>query len=159
MADPVRCAVITVSTSRAQGATDADASGDAIVGHLEGRGWTVAARSLVADDIEAIRAAVRHHADVDLLVLTGGTGIAAGDVTPEAVRPLLERELPGMAEVMRATGMASTPHAMLSRQFAGVLGSTLVLALPGGTAACRDCLRAVDPALDHAVALVSGAHR
>ncbi len=87
-------------------------------------------------------------------MLTGGTGISSTDVTPEAVRPLLQRDLPGMAEAMRAAGMAKTPHAMLSRQLAGVAGTTLVLVLPGSPAACSDCLDAVWPALPHALALL-----
>ena len=150
--------MLTVSSSRAAGSGEPDGSGDHVVEHLEGRGWRVVRRGLVADDVSAIRAAL-DVAGVDLLVLTGGTGVAAGDVTPEAIRPLLDRELPGMGEAMRAAGLRNTPHAMLSRQLAGVIGHTLVLALPGSTGACRDCLAAVDPALDHAVALVAGTHR
>ena len=157
MTEPVRCAVLTVSSSRASGSGERDTSGDAVVAHLEGRGWSVVRRGLVADDVATIRAALDMDG-LDLLVITGGTGIASTDVTPEAVRPLLDRELPGMAEAMRAAGMAVTPHAMLSRQLAGVIGTTLVLALPGSTSACRDCLAAVDPALAHAVELVSGGH-
>ncbi len=90
-----------------------------------------------------------------LVVLTGGTGIAPDDVTPEAVRPLLHRELPGMAEAMRAIGLAKTPHAMLSRQLAGVRDRTLIQ-LPGSPGACQNCLDAVWPALPHALALLTG---
>jgi molybdenum cofactor synthesis domain-containing protein len=158
VADCVRCAVLTVSSSRTAGSGEPDGSGDLIVDHLEARGWRVVRRGLVADDVDAIRGAL-HVDGLDLLVITGGTGIAPGDVTPEAVRPLLDRELPGMAEAMRAAGLRNTAHAMLSRQLAGVIGRTLVLALPGSTGACRDCLGAVDPALAHAIALVSGTHQ
>ncbi|MBJ7593987.1 MAG: MogA/MoaB family molybdenum cofactor biosynthesis protein [Candidatus Dormibacteraeota bacterium] len=153
MADVARCAVITVSTSRAAGADAGDASGDLVASRLESLPGRIVHRALVRDDIDAIRAAVGD-VDADLVVLTGGTGIAPSDVTPEAVLPLLQRELPGMAEAMRAAGLAKTPHAMLSRQFAGVMGSTLLLALPGSTAACADCLDAVWPALPHALAML-----
>lgn len=150
--------MLTVSSSRAAGSGEPDGSGDYVVEHLQDRGWHVIRRGLVADDVDAIRDAL-DVAGLDLVVLTGGTGIGAGDVTPEAVRPLLDRELPGMAEAMRAAGLRNTPHAMLSRQLAGVIGHTLVLALPGSTGACRDCLCAVDAALEHAIALGGGEHR
>ncbi|MEO8897893.1 MAG: MogA/MoaB family molybdenum cofactor biosynthesis protein [Candidatus Dormibacter sp.] len=153
MADVARCVVITVSTSRAAGSGAGDASGDLVASRVESLPGRIVHRALVRDDIDAIRAAVGAvHAD--LVVLTGGTGIAPSDVTPEAVLPLLQRELPGMAEAMRAAGLAKTPHAMLSRQVAGVMGTTLLLALPGRTAACADCLDAVWPALPHALALL-----
>jgi molybdenum cofactor synthesis domain-containing protein len=158
MDEPVSCAVITVSTSRADGSGAGDGSGDLIATRLQGLPGRVVHRALVRDDVDAIRLAVNEF-DVALVVLTGGTGIAPTDVTPEAVRPLLQRELPGMAEAMRAAGLAKTPHAMLSRQLAGVMGTTLVLALPGSTGACADCLDAVWPALPHALAMLrTGAH-
>ncbi|HEY7927852.1 MAG: MogA/MoaB family molybdenum cofactor biosynthesis protein [Candidatus Dormibacteria bacterium] len=153
MADGPRCAVITVSTSRYAGSSDADASGDLIASRLEALPGCIVHRALVPDDVDTIRTALTE-VDADLVVLTGGTGIAASDVTPEAVRPLLQRELPGMAEAMRAAGLANTPLAMLSRQLAGVMGNALVLLLPGSTSACSDCLDAVWPALPHALELL-----
>lgn len=149
------CVVITVSSSRAGGAAAADAGGDLIARRLGELPASSVGRILVPDGIPAIQAAVIAAA-ADLVVLTGGTGIAPGDVTPEAVRPLLDRELPGMAEAMRAAGLRRTPHAMLSRQLCGVRGRTLILALPGSPSACRDCLDAVWMALPHALALLAG---
>jgi molybdopterin adenylyltransferase len=149
------CLVVTVSSSRAGGSAADDASGDLIAARLAQMPARSIARALVADDMDAIRSAVLA-ATSDLVVLTGGTGITSDDVTPEAVRPLLQRELPGMAEAMRAAGLAKTPHAMLSRQLAGVRGRTLILALPGSPRACQDCLDAVWPALPHALSLLAG---
>lgn len=148
-----RCAVITVSSSRAAGSGADDTSGDLIERRLRALPSADIERVLIADDIDSIRSALLQ-SSADLVVLTGGTGIGAGDVTPEAVRPLLDRDLPGMGEAMRAAGLAKTAHAMLSRQLAGVRGQTLVLALPGSTAACRDCLDAVWPALPHALSIL-----
>jgi molybdenum cofactor synthesis domain-containing protein len=148
------CAVITVSSSRAAGSDAPDASGDLIAARLAQLPARVVHRSLVPDDIDAIRDAVIV-ASAELIVLTGGTGIAPNDVTPEAVRPLLQRELPGMAEAMRAAGLTKTPNAMLSRQLAGVRDRSLILVLPGSTKACEDCLNAVWPVLPHALALLS----
>ncbi|MGH7722183.1 MAG: MogA/MoaB family molybdenum cofactor biosynthesis protein [Candidatus Dormibacteria bacterium] len=151
---PAACVVITVSSSRAAAGGGHDASGDLIAARLEQLPARVIGRTLVADDIEAIRAAVTA-ASADLVVLTGGTGVAPDDLTPEALRPLLDRELPGMAEAMRAAGLARTPHAMLSRQLAGVRGRTLILALPGSPRACEDCLDAIWAALPHALDLLA----
>ncbi|MBJ7593950.1 MAG: MogA/MoaB family molybdenum cofactor biosynthesis protein [Candidatus Dormibacteraeota bacterium] len=147
------CAVITVSSSRAAGSGAVDSSGDLVETRLRTLPVADIERLLVADDVDSIRNALLQ-SSADLVVITGGTGIGAGDVTPEAVRPMLDRELPGMGEAMRAAGLAKTAHAMLSRQLGGVRGQTLVLALPGSTAACRDCLDAVWPALPHALSLL-----
>jgi molybdopterin adenylyltransferase len=155
VAEPARCAIITVSSSRAAATRLSDASGDLIAARLVDLPCDLVQRATVRDSVDDIQNAIQS-VDSDLLVLTGGTGIAAGDVTPEAVRPLLDRELPGMGEAMRAAGLASTPHAMLSRQLAGVRGRTLVLALPGSALACKQCLDAVWPALPHALALLRG---
>jgi molybdenum cofactor synthesis domain-containing protein len=153
VADEPRCAVITVSTSRYAGSGNADSSGDLIASRLEMLPGRIVHRALVPDDVEAIRTALAQ-LDADLVVITGGTGIAPTDVTPEAVRPLLQRELPGMAEAMRAAGLAKTPHAMLSRQLVGVMGNALVMLLPGSASGCSDCLDAVWPALPHALELL-----
>lgn len=151
------CLVITVSSSRASGSAADDASGDLIALRLAQIPANSIRRVLIADAVQAIQDAVIA-ASADLVILTGGTGIAADDVTPEAVRPLLHRELPGMAEAMRAAGLTKTPFAMLSRQLAGVRDRTLILALPGSPGACQDCLDAVWPALPHALALIAGSH-
>jgi molybdenum cofactor synthesis domain-containing protein len=155
MNDTLRCVVITVSSSRAAGSGEEDRSGDLVASRLAALPARVVGRTVVADDVAAIRNAVTAAADAELIVLTGGTGIADGDVTPEAVRPLLERKIPGMVEAMRSAGMASTPHAMLSRQQAGLVGHALLLALPGSARACGECLDAVWDALPHALELLA----
>jgi molybdenum cofactor synthesis domain-containing protein len=135
----------------------ADTSGDVICERLAGLPATLGSRTLVADEPDAIRAAVLEAtASADLLVITGGTGLGPRDVTPQTVGPLLDYEVPGMAEAMRSRGLASTPHAMLSRQVVGVRGGCLVLALPGSPKAVAECLDAVWQALPHALRLLAG---
>lgn len=151
-----RAAEITVSDSR-RGVDADDRSGDVIVARFALLPADVMTRKSVPDDIEEIRAAVRQcTATADVLILTGGTGLGPRDVTPQALAPMFDYEVPGIAEVMRHQGMQSTPHAMLSRQVVGVLGNCLVLALPGSPAAVAECLDAVWPALPHALAVLSG---
>ena len=149
-----RAAQITVSDSRDAGD---DPSGDVIAQRLEQLPADVVSRSTVADSIEEIRAGVsKCLGTADLIVLTGGTGLGPRDVTPQAVRPLLDYEVPGLVEAMRHDGMRSTPLAMLSRQVAGVANATLVLSLPGSPRAVRECLDAVWRALPHALSLLQG---
>ena len=151
-----RAAEITVSDSR-RGVDADDRSGDVIVARFALLPADVVTRKSVPDDIEEIRAAVcQCTATADVIILTGGTGLGPRDVTPQALAPIFDYEVPGMAEVMRHQGMQSTPHAMLSRQVVGVMGNCLVLALPGSPAAVAECLDAVWPALPHALAVLSG---
>ncbi len=153
---PVRAAVLTVSDAGARGER-ADTSGDVISARLEGLPATLVSRGIVPDEPGAIRAAVvEATATAGLLVITGGTGVGPRDVTPQSVGPLLDYEVPGMAEAMRLRGLASTPHAMLSRQLVGVRGSCLVLCLPGSPRAVAECLDAVWEALPHALRLLAG---
>ncbi|HEV7678497.1 MAG TPA: MogA/MoaB family molybdenum cofactor biosynthesis protein [Candidatus Dormibacteraeota bacterium] len=157
---PVRAAILTVSDAGSRGER-ADDSGDLIATRLASLPATVVSRSLVADEASEITGAVLAAADsagAELLVITGGTGLAPRDVTPQTVRPLLDYEVPGMAEAMRLRGLDSTPHAMLSRQVAGVRGRCLVLALPGSPRGVGDCLDAVWPALPHGLRLLRGEH-
>jgi molybdenum cofactor synthesis domain-containing protein len=152
-------AEITVSDSR-RGVDADDRSGDVIVARFALLPADVVARASVPDDIEAIRTAVNDVvAQADVLILTGGTGLGPRDVTPQALEPLLDYQVPGMAEAMRQQGLSSTPNAMLSRQVAGVIGSCLVLSLPGSPRAVAECLDAVWPALPHALQLLAGATR
>lgn len=151
-----RAAEITVSDSRGQGGHD-DRSGDVIVERLADLPAGVVSRTAVADSLEDIRAAVISCIDTaDIVVLTGGTGLGPRDVTPQALLPLLDYEVPGLAEAMRHEGLRHTPHAMLSRQVAGVMRGMLILSLPGSPRAVAECLDAVWAALPHALAVLQG---
>jgi molybdenum cofactor synthesis domain-containing protein len=153
---PVVAAVLTVSDAGARGER-ADTSGQVICERLAGLPASVVTRAIVPDEPDAIRAAVLEAtASAGLLVITGGTGLGPRDVTPQTVGPLLDYQVPGMAEAMRSRGLASTPHAMLSRQVVGVRGGCLVLALPGSPRAVAECLDAVWEALPHALRLLAG---
>jgi molybdopterin adenylyltransferase len=149
----VNAAVLTVSDRVSRGEA-ADGSGDTLTGLLEADGYEVA-RRVVPDEAGEIAAAITALAGEAALVLTtGGTGIAPRDVTPEATRSVLEREAPGIAQALRADSIAKTPHGLLSRGTAGVLGSTLVVNLPGSTGGCRDGYAVLRPALGHALSLL-----
>ncbi len=152
-----RVAVLTVSDRVASGEAQ-DRSGPALVERLEGAGWEVAKRAVVPDRVAAITAILRKWVaeDVTLVITTGGTGIAPRDVTPEATRLVVEREIPGIAEALRAASLAETPHAMLSRATAGVCRSTLVVNLPGSPRAIAGTFAVLAPVLDHALRLIAG---
>jgi molybdenum cofactor synthesis domain-containing protein len=135
-----------------------DASGDLLAELLAADGHEVG-RRVVADDAGSIASAIEELAgSADLVLTTGGTGLAPRDVTPEATRTVLQREAPGIAEALRADSIAKTPHGLLSRGVAGVVGRTLVVNLPGSTGGCRDGYAVLRPALDHAVALLHDEH-
>lgn len=147
--------MLTVSDGVAQG-TRQDESGRRLAARLAEHGMAVD-RGVVPDDVEAIRAAVRDAADGHrLLVLTGGTGLTPRDRTPEAVRPLLDLEIPGFGELMRAAGLRSTTFAALSRSFGGIRGRCLVVAVPGSPAGALESLEALMPLLAHALETISG---
>jgi molybdopterin adenylyltransferase len=149
-------AVLTVSDGVAEGARRDD-SGPAVARSLEVAGFAVARREAVPDEAGAIRAAISELAgEAALVVTTGGTGLGPRDVTPEATRSVIEREVPGLAEAMRAAGRASTPMADLSRGLAGDLGGSLVLNLPGSERGAVESLDAVLPAIPHALELLAG---
>ena len=151
----MRAAVLTISDGVHHGTRD-DRSGDTLTELLTAEGFDVE-RRVVPDDTEAITAAIADLSRENRLVLTtGGTGFTPRDVTPEATRPILEREAPGIAEAIRADARTRTPHALLSRGVAGLRGSTLVVNLPGSPGGCRDGFAVLQPALLHGLELAEG---
>ena len=151
----MRAAVLTISDGVYAGERE-DASGDALEALLQGQGFAVL-RRVVPDEAHAIAEAIEELAATASLVLTtGGTGFAPRDVTPEATRPLLDREAPGIAEGIRADALTRTPHALLSRGIAGLLGETLIVNLPGSPGGCRDGFAVLEPALRHGLELAAG---
>jgi molybdopterin adenylyltransferase len=150
-------AVLTISDGVSSG-TRADGSGDVAEQLLREAGFDPVRRSVVPDERAQIESALRDLAATHgLVVTTGGTGFGPRDVTPEATRAVLDREAPGLAELMRSAGLAKTPMASLSRAVAGSLGRTLLLNLPGSPKGVRESLEAALPVVPHAVELLSGA--
>ena len=148
--------VLTVSTSGHQGNRE-DTSGQAIKDALEPQGYQVVRYEIIPDDRQVIADRLSQwadSADVDLIVTTGGTGLGLHDVTPEACRQIIDKEVPGLAEAMRAATLQFTPMAMLSRSVAGIRGNTLIITLPGSTKGVRECLEVVNPVLPHALELL-----
>jgi molybdenum cofactor synthesis domain-containing protein len=146
-------AVLTIS-DRVSGGRAPDSSGDLLEELLRGDGHEVE-RRVVADDADSIARAIDELASRAHVVLTtGGTGVAPRDVTPEATRTVLHREAPGIAEAIRADAIAKSPHGLLSRGVAGIVGQTLVVNLPGSSGGCRDGYAVLRPALAHAVSLL-----
>ena len=120
---------------------------------VEGYGWTVVAEALVPDEAREIQRALREliNQECEMVLTTGGTGVSLRDVTPEAIRELALRELPGFGEIMRMESVKLTPNAILSRSLAAVVGRTLVVALPGKPRGAVDCLGFVAGAIPHCV--------
>jgi molybdenum cofactor synthesis domain-containing protein len=154
----IRAAVLTVSDRSARGERE-DESGELLAELLREAGASVVLKEVVADDLEPLAERLRALAerdDVNLVVTTGGTGLSPRDNTPEATRGVVEREVPGLAEAMRAETLRQTPTAMLSRGLCGVRSGALIVNLPGSPKGVRECFAVIRPVLAHAVGLLAG---
>ncbi|MFP3982280.1 MAG: molybdenum cofactor biosynthesis protein B [Desulfurivibrionaceae bacterium] len=162
MKQSYRCAVLTISDKGAAGQR-VDSSGPGLTEMLKRQeSFQVVDSSVVADDKEEIKDVLCKWADkerIDLILSTGGTGVSPRDVTPEATREIIEKEIPGLAEAMRQTSLSKTPYAMLSRAVAGIRKTTLIINLPGSEKGAKDNLEAILAALPHAVYKIKGGTR
>jgi len=158
MARSYRAAIVTVSDSVA-GGTREDLSGPAVVRVLESAGWTIKSTELLPDDFSLLRerlGALTSDVETDAVFTTGGTGIGPRDRTPEATTSVMERSVPGLADLMRREGLKKTPLAALSRAVVGVKGKVLLINLPGSPEGAQDSLRAILDLLPHAIDVVRG---
>ncbi|MCX6570788.1 MAG: MogA/MoaB family molybdenum cofactor biosynthesis protein [Candidatus Aminicenantes bacterium] len=153
----MKVGILTVSDKGARGERE-DRSGPAIREMMEAAGGEIVRAKIVADEQDEIRAALIQWSDegLDLILTTGGTGFSPRDWTPEATKAVIDRETPGIPEVMRRAGMEKTPTAMLSRAAAGIRKRTLIVNLPGSEKAVRESLAAILPALPHGVDILTG---
>lgn len=154
----MRIAILTISTAGARGER-ADASGDAIAAWAHQRRFDVVGRELVSDDETQIVVRLMTWCDdglADLVLTTGGTGLSPTDVTPEATALVIERDAPGISEWLRGNSVARFPSAALSRGRSGVRNRTLIVNLPGSPGGVKDSLAALDPIVEHAVAVLRG---
>lgn len=148
--------VLTSSDSRSQGNME-DVSGNLIIELMKDNGYNVVQYEIVPDEVEVISSVLKKWADIDkldLIVTTGATSLTVRDIMPEATIPVLDKQIPGIAEAMRIEGMKFTPMAMLSRGVAGIRGSTLILNLPGSPKAVKENLGAVLSVLQHAIEMI-----
>jgi len=155
---PILVGIITVSDKGARGER-VDTAGPALAGLCRSRDWSVLESAIVPDERDEIAALLRLWADadrLDLILTTGGTGLALRDVTPEATLDVVDRQVPGLGEVMRETGRKSTPTAALSRSIVGTRGRTLIVNLPGSEPGARESLEAVIDLIPHAIELLRG---
>lgn len=149
-------AVVTVSDTRDH---SNDSSGERLAVLLKDLGALVVERQIVSDDLTNLRNtlfALAEREDINLILTTGGTGLAERDNTPEATKSIIEKEAPGIAEAIRAESLKITPTAMLSRAVAGVCNGTLIVNLPGSEKGVAECFEVIRPILRHAVDIVSG---
>lgn len=154
----IRVAILTISDSAVAG-TRADLSGPKLQERVRELGWTVTGAALLADERGQIAGKLRELVDGgenSVVLTTGGTGVALRDVTPEATRDAIEREIPGLGELMRAESRRFTPNAALSRAIAGTRGRTLIVNLPGSPKGAVECLDIISKLIPHVVDLIEG---
>jgi molybdenum cofactor synthesis domain-containing protein len=152
----MRVAILTISDKGSRGERE-DKSGSTLREIVEEMGGEVLEHGIVPDERSQVESALRRMAQTaDLVLTTGGTGIAPRDVTPEATRSVIEKEVPGITEVMRLRSVEVAPTAMLSRAVAGTLGRALIINLPGSPKAVRECFSFIKPAIPHALELLRG---
>lgn len=158
MQKETRAGVLTISDKGAKGLRE-DESGEIILQMLEEFGLTVVKREIIPDDREQIADTLILWVDKDglaLIITSGGTGLSPTDVTPQAMEQVIDYQVPGMAEAMRAASLKKTPHAMISRAMAGVRNSSLIINLPGSPRGAEENLSVVLPALDHGLSKLAG---
>jgi molybdenum cofactor synthesis domain-containing protein len=154
----MKTGILTISDKGAR-QERVDTSGPAVAEVLKGIGAVIDKYEIIPDEIDVIAQKLVEYADelhLDLVVTTGGTGVAPRDVTPDATRMVIEKEIPGMAEAMRTESLKKTPHAVISRAIAGIRGRTLMINLPGSPRGATENLRAILSAIPHAVAKIQG---
>lgn len=152
----IRFGILTLSDRSARGER-VDTSGPALAHLIEAEGWLVVKQDILPDDESSIREVLVDWADggeMDVILTTGGTGVSHRDVTPEATRAVIERDVPGLAEAMRSASLKITPHAMLSRVVTGIRKRTLIVNLPGSPKGAVENLQTVMPVLPHAIQLL-----
>ena len=154
----LKAAVVVCSDSISAGRKK-DKAGEAIIEKLKSMSVEISDYSIIPDEVTDIQSMVNKHVDanIDLIIFTGGTGLSKRDVTPEAIRPMLDREIPGISEASRNYGQDRTPYSMLSRSIAGVKGESLILALPGSTKGASESMDALFPGLLHIFRIFKGA--